>query len=292
MDTAMPEEKLREVFDRITREVTQDAVGIHLEMGGAAPGDDLCTVHIGFKKGFHSSLSLRADTSMLARLTQSILHKENVTPQDLEDVAKEYFNVLCGHIASALYQATRVASRFDVPSFHRGSFAPQGQREQFILSYADDRDNSAQLIHHVPNRAEREDWVQFSYQHERGGYMMKKRVMVVDDSRIQELQIRNLLKDTDYEVVAYCRNGEEALDSYGKVTPDVVTMDIIMPGMDGLETTRALLEDYPEAKVVMVSSLAYDETYDEAQELGAKGFLSKPFSQKQLLETLDRALAG
>lgn len=152
MDTAMSEEKLREVFDRITREVTQDAVGIRLEQGGALPEEDLCTVHIGFKKGFHSSLSLRADTSMLTRLTQSMLQEEDVSPQDLEDVTKEYFNVLCGHIAKALYQATRVASRFGVPTFHRGSYAPEGQREQFALSYADDQDDAAQLVHHVPDR--------------------------------------------------------------------------------------------------------------------------------------------
>lgn len=118
---------------------------------------------------------------------------------------------------------------------------------------------------------------------------MKKRVMVVDDSRIQEVQIRSLLEDTEYEVAAYCRNGEEALDSYGEVAPDVVTMDIIMPGMDGLETARALLEEHPGAKVVMISSLAYDETFDEARELGAKGFLDKPFSREQLLEALDQA---
>lgn len=157
MDTAMSEEKLREVFDRITREVTQDAVGIQLETGGGAPEEDLCTVHIGFKQGFHSSLSLRADTAMLTRLTQSMLREEDVTPQDLEDVTKEYFNVLCGHIAKALYQATQVASRFSVPTFYRGSFAPEGQREQFALSYADDQDDAAQLVHHVPNRAERGD---------------------------------------------------------------------------------------------------------------------------------------
>lgn len=119
---------------------------------------------------------------------------------------------------------------------------------------------------------------------------MKKRVMVVDDSRIQEVQIRNLLADSDYEVAAYCRNGEEALDSYGEVMPDVVTMDIIMPGMDGLETARALLEDHPEAKIIMVSSLAYDDTFDEAREIGAKGFLDKPFAREQLLEALDQAM--
>ena len=120
---------------------------------------------------------------------------------------------------------------------------------------------------------------------------MKKRVMVVDDSRIQEVQIRNLLADSDYEVAAYCRNGEDALASYGEVMPDVVTMDIIMPGMDGLETAAAMLEEHPGARIVMVSSLAYDETFDEANEIGARGFLDKPFSREQLLEALDRATA-
>lgn len=153
MDTAMPKEKLREVFDRITREVTQDSVGIQLVEGESSPEGDLCTVHIGFNQGFHSSLSLRADKKMLTRLTQSMLQEEEVTPQDLEDVTKEYFNVLCGHIAKALYQTTQVASRFDVPSFYRGSYSPQGQKEQFALTYADDRNDAAQLVHHIPDRS-------------------------------------------------------------------------------------------------------------------------------------------
>lgn len=151
MEIAVPEEKLREIFDRITREVTQDSVGIRLVEGESGPEGDLCTVHIGFNQGFHSSLSLRADMGMLTRLTQSMLQEEKVTPQDLEDVTKEYFNVLCGHIAKALYQATKVASRFDVPSFYPGSFSPKGQKEQFALNYADDRDDAAQLVHHIPD---------------------------------------------------------------------------------------------------------------------------------------------
>ena len=114
--------------------------------------------------------------------------------------------------------------------------------------------------------------------------------MVVDDSRIQEVQVRSMVKDTDYEVAAYCRDGESAVESYDTVKPDVVTMDIIMPGMDGLETTRALLEDHPEARIIMVSSLAYDDTFDEARSIGAKGFLDKPFSREQLLAALDKAL--
>lgn len=120
---------------------------------------------------------------------------------------------------------------------------------------------------------------------------MAKRVMVVDDSRIQEFQIRKLLEETDYEVAFYCSNGEQALKVYGEVKPDVVTMDIIMPGMDGLETAQAILEEYPEAKIIMVSSLAYDDTFNEAKAIGAKAFIDKPFDREKLLTVLDQVLA-
>lgn len=151
MDTALSEEKLKEVFDRITREVTQNSVGIQLVQGeDCVPEEDMCTVHISFQKGFRSSLSLRANTALLTHLSRSMLQEEDVTPQDLEDVTKEYFNVLCGHIARAMYQATRVASRLNVPSFYHGDFSPGGQKEQFSLSYSGAGDEAAQLIHLIP----------------------------------------------------------------------------------------------------------------------------------------------
>ena len=118
---------------------------------------------------------------------------------------------------------------------------------------------------------------------------MKKRLMVVDDSRVLEYQICKLLEDTDYEVAAYCENGEEAIARYEEVRPDIVTMDIIMPGMDGLETAQAILEEHPDARILMISSLAYDDTFAEAKQIGTKGFLDKPFDKEQLLEAFQRA---
>lgn len=150
----MPEEKLREVLDQIARKVTEDSVGIRLVQREPELGSDICTVHISFRQGFRSSLSLRADTAMLTHLTQSMLKEDSVTSQDLEDVAKEYLNVLCGHIAAALYRATCVVARFSVPSFHRGTYSPEDHREQFVLSYAGDRAGTAQLVHHVPTARE------------------------------------------------------------------------------------------------------------------------------------------
>lgn len=119
---------------------------------------------------------------------------------------------------------------------------------------------------------------------------MEKRVMIVDDSRVMEIQMKNLLEDTEFEIAAYCKNGEEALEMYEEVMPDVVTMDIIMPGMDGLETSEALLEEHPEAKIVMVSSLAYDDTIQEADSIGAKAFVYKPLEREKLIEALEDAL--
>ena len=119
---------------------------------------------------------------------------------------------------------------------------------------------------------------------------MQKRIMVVDDSRVVHLQVEKMLEGTDYEVVACFRDGENAIDQYDYVQPDVVTMDIIMPGIDGLETARILLQEHPEAKIVMRSSLVYDDTIAEAKELGAKGFIYKPFEQDQLLTALDQAM--
>ena len=120
---------------------------------------------------------------------------------------------------------------------------------------------------------------------------MGKRIMIVDDSRALAFQVSGLLEDTDYEVVACCQTGEDAIAEYEAIQPDLVTMDIIMPGMDGLETAQAILQEHPDAKIVMVSSLAYDETLREASAIGAKAFVCKPFDRDDLLNTLERVLS-
>ena len=119
---------------------------------------------------------------------------------------------------------------------------------------------------------------------------MAKRIMVVDDSRMIYMQMKNLLEDTGYEVAVYCRDGEEALARYEETAPDLVTMDIIMPGMDGLETAQAILEEHPDARILMISSLAYDDTFEEAKAIGAKGFIDKPFEKERLLEVFAKAM--
>ena len=108
---------------------------------------------------------------------------------------------------------------------------------------------------------------------------MSKRIMVVDDSRLVRVQLEDVLKGTEYEIAAYCRSGEDAIAQYAAVQPDLVTMDIIMQGMDGLDAAE------------IISSLAYDDTFERAKAIGAKGFVDKPFHQEQLLKVFAEALS-
>ena len=120
---------------------------------------------------------------------------------------------------------------------------------------------------------------------------MRRRIMVVDDSRLVRVQLEDTLKGTEYDIAAYCRSGEDAIEQYAEVQPDLVTMDIIMQGMDGLDAAEIILKKNPDARIVMISSLAYGDTFDRAREIGTKGFVDKPFHREQLLRVFEQALA-
>ena len=119
---------------------------------------------------------------------------------------------------------------------------------------------------------------------------MKKRVMIVDDSRMMRHQIELFLEGTDYEVAAFCKDGEEAIARYDEVKPDVVTMDIIMPGIDGLEAAQVLMYEHDEARIIMVSSLGNEEMMQEVYGIGAQAVLLKPLTREALLDALKKAL--
>jgi len=116
---------------------------------------------------------------------------------------------------------------------------------------------------------------------------MKKTIMIVDDSIVTRSEIEQLLKGTDFDVIYQCRSGEEALEAYEREKPDIVTMDIIMPGIDGIEASKRLLEHHPEAGIMIISSLAYDETQQLVQKLGSNlPFVFKPIKKSYFIEAL------
>jgi len=118
---------------------------------------------------------------------------------------------------------------------------------------------------------------------------MKKTIMIVDDSILIRNEIGKILEGTAYEVVCQCRSGEEALETYEKIMPDIVTMDIILPGIDGLETSKRILNKHPDAGIVIISSLVYDKTLQVVQEMGATiPFVFKPINKSFFIESLKK----
>lgn len=150
MNTAMPQQELEMMLDRAVREVTEQTAGVRLYQSGESLGGEVCTVHISFRKGFHTSLTLCAETELLAHMARNTIGLEELNDQDLEDFSKEYFNILCGKIAAILFRTTKVPARFSVPSFYRGRYVPEEYRTQMVLTYCDDQRKGAQLTHHVP----------------------------------------------------------------------------------------------------------------------------------------------
>lgn len=116
------------------------------------------------------------------------------------------------------------------------------------------------------------------------------RLMIVDDSNVIRRKIERLHGNSLFKVVASVDNGEDALRQWESTRPDVVTMDITMPHMDGLEATQALLAQDSELRILIVSALSDKETAIEALQLGARGFLCKPFSDDDLKQALENII--
>jgi len=114
------------------------------------------------------------------------------------------------------------------------------------------------------------------------------RIMVVDDAAFLRTMLKNILVQGGHEVVAEAENGEEAVQKYKTWRPDVVTMDITLPGMEGLEALKEIRKLDPDAKVVMCSAIGHREKILESIQCGAKDFIVKPFQGARVLEAVNR----
>ncbi len=118
------------------------------------------------------------------------------------------------------------------------------------------------------------------------------RLLIVDDSNVIRRRIERCQQIADLQVVGQASNGVEAVEVFQRTDPDIVTMDITMPRMDGIECVERLVAIKPDILILVVSALADKATAVEAMERGANGFLSKPFSDRQLNEALEELIAG
>ncbi len=121
---------------------------------------------------------------------------------------------------------------------------------------------------------------------------MGKRVLIVDDAAFMRMMIKNILTKNGFEVVGEASNGLEAVKLYQELKPDLVTMDITMPEMDGIEALKKIKEIDPNAKVIMVSAMGQQQLVIEAIQAGARDFIVKPFQPDRLLEAVNKALSS
>jgi two-component system chemotaxis response regulator CheY len=120
--------------------------------------------------------------------------------------------------------------------------------------------------------------------------VMPKRILIVDDSRLMRSMISEILKTAGYEIAGEASTGIEAIEKYRELKPDLMTLDIVMPEMKGLDALKEIIGFDPGANIVIVSSLGQKLLTDDAIASGAKDFVAKPFKNDDLLRIVKRVV--
>ena len=119
---------------------------------------------------------------------------------------------------------------------------------------------------------------------------MGHRVLVCDDAIFMRTMISDILSGAGYEVVGEAETGLQAIERYRELNPDLVTMDIVMPDMGGIDAVREIVRQDPNAKILMCSAMGQQALVVEAIQAGAKDFVVKPFQPSRVLEAVQRVL--
>lgn len=114
--------------------------------------------------------------------------------------------------------------------------------------------------------------------------------MITDDAMFMRVTLKNMLNNNGYQVVAEASDGEDAVAKYAAFRPDLVTMDITMPRMDGIEACRTIRAADPTATIIMCTAMGQKNMVIEALQAGAKDFIVKPFKPEQVLDKIKKLL--
>ncbi|MEH7458851.1 MULTISPECIES: response regulator [unclassified Bacillus (in: firmicutes)] len=122
---------------------------------------------------------------------------------------------------------------------------------------------------------------------------MAHKILVVDDAMFMRTMIKNLLKgNTEFEIIGEAENGLEAIQKFKELQPDIVTLDITMPEMDGLEALKEIIKIDANAKVVICSAMGQQSMVLDAIKVGAKDFIVKPFQADRVIEALTKVVTS
>ncbi len=116
------------------------------------------------------------------------------------------------------------------------------------------------------------------------------RILITDDSVVMRKNLKSILTTGGHSVIGEAANGQQACAEYEKLKPDLVTMDITMPVMDGIEAVKKLIKDFPDAKIIMISALDQKRMVFEALENGAKHYIVKPITAEKVLHIIQEVL--
>ncbi len=119
---------------------------------------------------------------------------------------------------------------------------------------------------------------------------MGQTVLVCDDAIFMRTMITDILSQAGYDIVGEAESGAQAVQRYRDLRPDLVTMDIVMPDMGGIEAVREIVKQDPDAKILMCSAMGQQALVVEAIQAGAKDFVVKPFQPSRVLEAVQRVL--
>jgi two-component system chemotaxis response regulator CheY len=121
---------------------------------------------------------------------------------------------------------------------------------------------------------------------------MAARVLIVDDAVFMRNTIKEIFSTSDFEIAGEAANGVEAVEKYRDLKPDLLTMDIVMPFKNGIQATRDILAEDPNATIVICSALGQESLVTEAIEAGATDFIVKPFRAENVIQVVQKALAN
>ncbi|UHA73927.1 response regulator [Paenibacillus sp. 481] len=119
---------------------------------------------------------------------------------------------------------------------------------------------------------------------------MANRILIVDDAAFMRMMIRDILTKNGYEVVGEASDGAQAIEKYKEHKPDLITMDITMPEMDGITSLKEIRKMDPNAKVIMCSAMGQQAMVIDAIQAGAKDFIVKPFQADRVIEAIKKTL--
>lgn len=228
---------------------------------------------------FVSALTCEIDTSLLEQIALNLNKGEALLRDEKILYITEYLNIVCGRAVSSINEVLKSASRITVPKCIMG--AEEYQEETYLqedkIGFATKYGNM-QIV------------LKYNYETQRRQDTMTRTVLVIDDSPFIASLVREGIEGEGYKVIGHARSGEEGITMCEELKPEIVLLDIIMPGIDGFETAQEIQKKMPEVRIIMLSSLCDNETMEEVKKIGLKYLIPKPLEKSMLMATLEMVM--